>query len=322
VSAINSANAREPRRRQPSLAALQSDPVGVRLVIFVRERFPLLAYGPLIVAFVSCGWIAAARGAGDAPSLGWQTVVTLLVVTLVFFRLRVADEIKDADVDRVGRPDRPLPRGLVTKTELERVLVACAVVEIALATILGASVVVAYCVVLAFTILAANDFMTPGLRGNVLAYAVAHAPIVALLLVFVWWAHPSATWSGTLSSAAVLASCASFALEIGRKTMAPSEERPSVQTYSAEIGLAPAVTIATLVLVAGTLAGVVYGQMTHAPDGALVMALAVGASTTVVGVGAMHAGRAAAWRPYVGAVALGLLCWPAALELVRAWALW
>ena len=84
---------------------------------YLQERFPLPAHGPVVVAFaggVACA-SAAMRGA-DGP--GWPAVVVASVVALgVFFQLRVADEWKDAEEDRRYRPERPVPRGLVTLPE-------------------------------------------------------------------------------------------------------------------------------------------------------------------------------------------------------------
>ena len=61
---------------------------------------------------------------------------------------------------------------------------------------------------------------------HALATALLHSPIVPLLLAFVWWSHPAASWHPSLGGLLVLAWGLGLALEVSRKTVRPDRERP------------------------------------------------------------------------------------------------
>jgi 4-hydroxybenzoate polyprenyltransferase len=60
---------------------------------------------------------------GAAPNVAGASVVAVLVLFGLFFQLRVADEHKDNEDDTKYRPERPVPRGLVTLGELRVVAI-------------------------------------------------------------------------------------------------------------------------------------------------------------------------------------------------------
>ena len=93
--------------------------MGGRWWVYQRERFPVLAHGPLILAFSSSAlsFSALLRGAREWPRPA--ALVAAFVTCLLFFlQLRIADEFKDFEEDSRWRPYRPVPRGLVTLREL------------------------------------------------------------------------------------------------------------------------------------------------------------------------------------------------------------
>ena len=72
---------------------------------------------------------------GAAPSV-LAIVVAVLVLFGFFFQLRVADEHKDNEDDTKYRPERPVPRGLVTLKELRVVAFVVAAAQIGLTVLL------------------------------------------------------------------------------------------------------------------------------------------------------------------------------------------
>jgi 4-hydroxybenzoate polyprenyltransferase len=106
--------------------------------IYQRERFPLAAHGPLILAFSASAvsYSALLRGSSTAPSL--RSFAVAFVVSLgSFLLLRIADEFKDQEEDAKYRPYRPVPRGLVRLRELAWIGVGVAVGQLALALLIG-----------------------------------------------------------------------------------------------------------------------------------------------------------------------------------------
>lgn len=86
--------------------------------IYQAERFPLVKTVPLLAMFSAASLSVSAVLAGrPVPGFG-AYLIGFGLVFLLFFQLRVCDEIKDAEDDRLYRPERPIPRGLVRLREV------------------------------------------------------------------------------------------------------------------------------------------------------------------------------------------------------------
>ena len=102
--------------------------------VYFAERFPLGRHGLLVAAFSACAVLYAAMLGGSTDRLALPQFVAALVVCLLFFlQLRLADEFKDAAEDARYRPERPVPRGLVTLRELGWLFAGAALVQCATA---------------------------------------------------------------------------------------------------------------------------------------------------------------------------------------------
>lgn len=205
---------------------------------YQAERFPLAANGFLIL-ILSISTITHLRllvGRAGLPS-GGVAAVGFASAFLLFLQLRIADEFKDADDDRRHRPERPVPRGLVTLRELGAVSAGCAVAQLAMAAVFGVQAVAGLAVVWGYLGLMSREFFVrEWLRRHPFIYMVSHAVIVPLILGYV--ALLEAIASGVplpLSGAWFLAMSlfVTMVFEVGRKIRAPHEERDGVETYSA-----------------------------------------------------------------------------------------
>ena len=225
--------------------------------IYLRERFPLAAHAPLVAAFslsaVSVSrLLRGERGLPDAAALA----VAFVVALLFFFQLRVADEFKDAADDRQYRPYRPVPRGLVTLAELGRLGVASAVVQLAVALALAPKLIVPLALAWAYLGLMTREFFAPAwLKARPVAYMASHMAIIPLIDLFATacdWLVAGHTWPPHGLAWFLLVSYANgVVVEIGRKTRAPQDEEPGVETYSALWGR-PAAVRAWLLAIGAT----------------------------------------------------------------------
>lgn len=305
-------------RRMVQLASGFRWALPMRLAQFAHERFPPAAYGPLIAAFVACGYLGAAAASGVALHFDARVLLVGTVVTLAFFRMRAVDELKDAAVDRLGRPERPLPRGLVTAEELRAVALACVGAEVCLAAVLGPPAIVAYGAALVYSLLAARDFFAERVvHRDLVVYALVHSPIVPLLLALVWWSHPDAAFGAAFASLALLAWGVSLGLEVARKTMAPSEERPHVETYSDALGQPRAVMLAAGGLSVGALGAAAYALAINASTAAVVALAAAAAAMVLAGAAIRRSPRLDLARSCASVLGLALLLAPTALALGR-----
>jgi 4-hydroxybenzoate polyprenyltransferase len=208
-----------------------------RLWIYQAERFPLLRTAALVAVFSSASIAVSARlGGRGLPSFP-VFAVAFIVVLALFFQMRACDEFKDHADDCRYRPERAVPRGLVTLREIGWTALASGVVALLASLSLGMTVAGLLILVWIWLGLMTSEFFAPeALRRMPLAYLVSHMLIMPLIDLFVtgceWAARgvspPPFLW---------LFLCLSFVngsvLEIGRKVWAPSSEREGVETYSA-----------------------------------------------------------------------------------------
>jgi 4-hydroxybenzoate polyprenyltransferase len=287
-----------------------------RALVFVGERFSPAIYSPLIVAFVACGSVASATATGRVVSVSAASVAAV-VVTLAFIRMRLLDEVKDQAIDRLGRPWRPLPRGLVTVRELQVSAWLALAVMTAATALLGTTAFAIYLAVVAFLVLAGADFAAGEvLRTRRLVYAIAHSPAVPLLLLFVWFAQPGAIIDARLGWLLVVAWGSSLGAEIGRKTVAPDEERPHVETYSELVGRPQAALLTAVALATGAAATAGYAVSSGMP--ALVAAAPLAGAAAILGSWPwLRRSPGRTIELWSGAVALVVLLVPPALTLAR-----
>lgn len=235
-----------------------------RLFIFLWERFPPVAYLPLIAGLYGAASVRAARavagvdgggvgawGEGGAGGLGaWRGVVGGVALALVFLHLRLFDELKDFDHDRRFNPGRPLPRGLVTVGEVRVGWIVVLLAELGLAAWLGVQALVAMALVQGYSVVMLNEFwIRDWLRPRLLTYAVTHTLITPLMLLFVMavetgrlvWAPPAGYLGFALAGWPLF-----LVFEVARKTFTPERERIDVPSYSSVHGAGRAAALTVL----------------------------------------------------------------------------
>ncbi len=215
--------------------------------VYQRERFPLLAHGPLILAFSFCAvaFSAHLRGAGW-PSPG-AVMVAFLSSLLFFLQLRIADEFKDLAEDTRWRPYRPVPRGLVTLRELGWIFVGAATIQLALALWWSPTQVLVLAVAWAYLAAMSVEFgCRAWLKRHPIIYLWSHMLIMPLVDLYA----TACDWvpaGGVPPNGLLWFLAASFAngvvIELGRKIRSPADEERGVETYSALWGPVRAVGI-------------------------------------------------------------------------------
>lgn len=214
-----------------------------RLWIYQAERFPLKKTVPLLAVF-SAASICVSAQLADRPLPDWPGFLAAFTLAMsLFFQMRVCDEFKDAEDDRRFRPDRPIPRGLVTPGEI-RALGLATIPLAALAAWLWHPPVLIY---LAFTWvwLAAMtaEFGAPAwLKARPVLYLISHMaimPLIDLLLTSVEWL-PGGGAAPMIWLFLALSFVNGCVLELGRKLWAAENEIEGVDSYSALYGPAKA----------------------------------------------------------------------------------
>lgn len=226
---------------------------GNRWWVYQRERFPLLAHGPLILAFSFSAASYSSLVRGTAPPAFAAVSVAFITSLLFFLQLRIADEFKDAEEDARYRPYRPVPRGLVTLAELHRIGLAGALLQLLLALALEPRLVVLLAVVwLYFALMSKEFFAREWLKARPFTYLWTHMLVMPLIDIYA----TACDWlvAGADSPPRGLAwfVAASFfngmVIELGRKIRAPDDEEEGVETYTSVWGRTKAVSIWLLAL--------------------------------------------------------------------------
>ena len=205
---------------------------------YQKERFPLLAHGPLVLAFSSSAVCFSHLLRGENSWPDWRGLVVAFVTCLLFFLgLRIADEFKDFEEDSRYRPYRPVPRGLVKLRELGWIGVGAAVIQLALAVWLAPFLIIVLLAGWAYLALMSHEFFArEWLKARPITYLWTHMfimPIVDLYATACDWVPAGLKLP---PNGLIWFLVASFfngiVIEIGRKIRSPADEETGVQTYS------------------------------------------------------------------------------------------
>ncbi len=204
--------------------------------IYQKERFPLLAHGPLIAAFSACA-VSFSALLRDAAVPGWQMYLTAFgVCLLMFLQLRIADEFKDAADDARWRPYRPVPRGLVTLKELRVLFILAAIAQTALVIELDFRLMIVLGIAWSYLALMSVEFFCRDwLKNRPVIYLLTHMGIMPLVDFFgtacEWLPRGTHAPSG-LGWFLAASFFNGIVIEIGRKLRQPADEEEGVETYS------------------------------------------------------------------------------------------
>jgi 4-hydroxybenzoate polyprenyltransferase len=244
-------------------------PVLRRLWIYQGERIPLGRTALLLAVFSAASINVSAQLAGRSLP-DWGAYALAFVVALIFFfQLRACDEVKDADDDRRYRPERPVPRGLVSLRLIVGLALAAMPVAVVVTAVRDPWLLAPLALVWLWMALMAVEFFAPHwLKARPFLYLVSHMLIMPLIDLFVT-ATEWLTRAGSPPAGLWLFLLLSFAngcvLEIGRKIYAPENERPGVETYSVLLGPRPATLLWGAALAAAFVLLVAVGFAIGAP---------------------------------------------------------
>ncbi|HSG47644.1 MAG TPA: UbiA family prenyltransferase [Longimicrobiales bacterium] len=167
------------------------------------------------------------------------TVVTVLGITGLLVLLRVMDDLKDLERDRIAHPDRPLPRGALSPAQARRgvalglVALLAASLLLAVAGCAPAAGFLAFCAVWAF-LMYREFFASRFLGERPLLYAVTHQAIVLPMYGFAAATIPWGTRTPEVWWFAATGLGASFTWEICRKL--DPDANPVLGTYLHRLG--------------------------------------------------------------------------------------
>jgi hypothetical protein len=225
-----------------------------RFWTYQQERFPILAHGPLILAFSLCAvcFSSLLRGAERFPA--WPVIaVAFLSSFFSFLHLRLADEFKDFEEDSRYRAYRAVPRGVVTLRELGILWVLTGILQLALALSLSIWLVPLLLLIWAYVGLMSHEFFRRSwLKAHPFTYMWTHMFVMPLIDFYATacdWMIASGRPPSGLYWFVLVSFLNGFIIEIGRKIRAPADEEIGVETYSVLWGRSGAVNAWLLAMV-------------------------------------------------------------------------
>ncbi len=218
-------------------------------------------FAPGLHIIYAVAWYLALEGSlvfllepGRTWNLDLSVIAGIVTVLLVLFYLRVIDEIKDYDYDRVYNPDRPLVRGLLTIKDLGIYLLLTAAAVIAINLFASPVLTLLVAVNLAYALfLIWLEKISSIVRNKMFVNLVVTYPVNILLSVYIYisflerYGH-SAELPGLLLVLAFVLAFLNY--EFGRKTSWSPSPPPDQRLYSNEIGRIGAIILWTACAVA------------------------------------------------------------------------
>ncbi|MFX0579633.1 hypothetical protein [Nocardia nepalensis] len=191
-------------------------------------RFTAVMYKPHYVLY-GVLWVLALEGTAalvSQPNSSWHptgsTVLRIVVVAFVLLYLRMVDEQKDLDYDRVHNPDRPLVTGAITATELRAAMTVIAIGAIAASLTLSAISALMIAAVLAYGLaLWGLERLSVTIRTDILVNLAVTYPVQLLVTAYVILSAADtgevrATWQ--TAAVALIFAGAFLQFEFARKT--------------------------------------------------------------------------------------------------------
>lgn len=217
--------------------------------IFIKlSGFLKNVYEPLLHIAFSLFWFLSLSGlllmvskAREPFIIDFRFIVGTATLFLVLFFLRVVDEIKDFEYDKLYNPDRPLITKLVSFHDLNIFLSGSAIVAIALNIFFTSwmlALIVAIDLLYGFFLIWIEKKSPAIANGMFLNLYVTYPVNIALSIYILIFCHQFYAVELSLKTIiAVIVFIAAFLhYEIGRKTCWPEKVKKDKRHYSTEIG--------------------------------------------------------------------------------------
>ncbi|MBI3072827.1 MAG: UbiA family prenyltransferase [Deltaproteobacteria bacterium] len=218
-----------------------------RWLVYLREMYPPIPRIVFALALTGSVIISTQRANVASRFGALEIAVGALTTFLFLLYYRVFDEFKDADVDAQFFPSRPLPAGRITKRDLRILGWLCAALMVAANFAFARNALVAFALLIGFSVLMIYNFFAWDLIANnrVLAF-ITHVPVVICLTAYL------AALGDVTPPLLVLAWFfpQGGVFEFARKTRAPQEEVAGYQTLSSMLGFRRSIGVAIFFIAA------------------------------------------------------------------------
>lgn len=215
---------------------------------FTKERFEPTSHLTMIVVFLIVH-VLLARSIFNLQITVTSVLMLFIATTAFYFKLRLYDEVKDYDLDVIINKKRPLPRGLLNHHDMYSGMIICISVEAILFSFQGLESLLSMIITIGYSLIMFKEFfIKEQIRPHLTTYAILHTIVTSFLSISIFSFLSKENFFTIIKNKECLYfSIANWMLfnifEFGRKTFAPSEERPNVDTYSSLFGKGGALSL-------------------------------------------------------------------------------
>ena len=208
-----------------------------RLNIYAREMYPIIPRLFISFLMVAVQILGVLTFSQSRPryQFNWEDLAVIYTVFAFLFLLRIADEFKDLENDRVNYPERPLPSGRLFKKDLWYLGTALFVTMVGVNLFLPQPLWPFILVVFYGFLMTVWFFQRDKIEPSLVLALVTHNPVQLLLSLYV--IHYVATqyqlplWTKENLLLALVLYIPALLWEVSRKIKAPVDENQYV-TYS------------------------------------------------------------------------------------------
>tara|TARA_Y100001954_G_C15777509_1_gene587874 strand:+ start:321 stop:1190 length:870 start_codon:yes stop_codon:yes gene_type:complete len=206
-------------------------------LIFIKERIPVVVYALLVGGITSSSFIFGniQINLKEAPLF----LLGFFGLFLAFAILRMMDEVKDFEKDKVAHPDRPLPRGLLKVDQvlgmIKFIYIFMVILSIALIFFKSIQSGLCYLVITIWLGLMYKEFFIPKwLNERPLIYAISHQILMLAVAAFPALLYNQSNNYGTIIALGTTILGSFFTYEVCRK-LDPKAD-PILGTYLVTYG--------------------------------------------------------------------------------------
>ena len=223
------------------------------LNIYQKERFPVLKNGLLILILSVSTLCFSGILQNNFTFPKFSEIIIVFIIMFIFFlQLRIADEFKDFEEDSKYRPYRPVPRGVITLSELRNIGIYGFLLQILLIYLFNKDIFIIFFIVYFYMFLMTKEFFVhKWLNEHQAVYMFSHMLVMILFHLFIIIYHfgffPGGNYIPYVSAYLVIGFLNGMCTEIGRKIRAPEDEEKGVTTYSKIWGIKKSALIFLLI---------------------------------------------------------------------------
>lgn len=208
----------------------------LRLNAWFQERFPIGTVITGILIYVSCK-IILFTPVGGSTSWSFSDIAGGLMIAFHFLILRIFDEFKDYEYDKIYNPERIVQKGIIKLNELKilgLIAFALQLVCFSLVSELKISATLAFSFLWIWTLLMFKEFFIKEyLKPKLLLYSFLHLLVSPLLVVVIYFSlNRSESLSPVLYSLFGLNLLTGFLYEISRKLKGIEEDQKGSLSFS------------------------------------------------------------------------------------------